>query len=109
MTWPPLTPPPARATLKTRGKWSRPALGLIFGVRPNSPIQTTSVRSSIPAAFRSATSDAKAGSTWPASLATRSLFCWWVSQPLERTSTNVTPASTSRRASRQPWPNGFWP
>ena len=31
MTWPPLTPPPARATLKTRGKWSRPAFGLIFG------------------------------------------------------------------------------
>ena len=26
MTWPPLTPPPARATLKTLGKWSRPAL-----------------------------------------------------------------------------------
>ena len=43
MTWPPLTPPPARATLKTLGKWSRPALGLILGVRPNSPIQTTSV------------------------------------------------------------------
>ena len=30
MTWPPLTPPPARATLKTRGKWSRPAFGLIL-------------------------------------------------------------------------------
>ena len=48
MTWPPLTPPPARATLKTLGKWSRPALGLILGVRPNSPIQTTSVLSSMP-------------------------------------------------------------
>ena len=42
------TPPPARATLNTFGKWSRPALGLIFGVRPNSPIQTTSVRPSMP-------------------------------------------------------------
>ena len=39
MTWPPLTPPPAMATLNTLGKWSRPAFGLILGVRPNSPIQ----------------------------------------------------------------------
>ena len=53
MIRPPLTPPPARATLKTLGKWSRPAFGLILGVRPNSPIQTTSVFSSMPCRFRS--------------------------------------------------------
>ncbi len=41
MTCPPLMPPPASATLKTLGKWSRPALALILGVRPNSPIHTT--------------------------------------------------------------------
>ena len=52
---------------------------------------------------------ANAGSTWLASLPTLSWFCWWVSQPLERTSTKVTPAWTSRRASRQPWPNGVRP
>ena len=69
MTWPPLTPPPARATLKTLGKWSRPALGLILGVRPNSPIQTTSVWSSMPRCFRSVIRVAKPGSTWLGELA----------------------------------------
>jgi hypothetical protein len=43
MTWPPRRPPPARARLKPVGQWSRPLKGLIFGVRPNSPQQTTIV------------------------------------------------------------------
>jgi len=30
-------PPPASTTLKQSGQWSRPALLLLFGVRPNSP------------------------------------------------------------------------
>ena len=107
--WPPLTPPPATRALKTRGKWSRPPVGLIAGVRPNSPIQTTRVRSSIPRRFRSAMSVASAGSVCRESVAVRSWFCWWVSQPPERTSMKVTPISTSRRASRQPWPNGLRP
>ena len=49
-TWPPLMPPPASTVVQAAGKWSRPALLLILGVRPNSPIQTISVESSRPAA-----------------------------------------------------------
>src|SRR5262249_27103059 len=48
MAWPPLMPPPARTVVQALGKWSRPCCGLIFGVRPNSPIQTMSVSSSRP-------------------------------------------------------------
>ena len=42
-TWPPLMPPPARTVVHELAQWSRPWLPLIFGVRPNSPIQTISV------------------------------------------------------------------
>ena len=47
-TWPPFTPPPAIDIVQHCGQWSRPPAGLIFGVRPNSPIATTSVLSSRP-------------------------------------------------------------
>ena len=40
---PPLMPPPASITLNTFGQWSRPAVWLIFGVRPNSLLTMTSV------------------------------------------------------------------
>ena len=46
IAWPPRRPPPARARLKPLGQWSRPPKGLILGVRPNSPQQRTTVRSS---------------------------------------------------------------
>ena len=36
-------PPPASTTLNTFGQWSRPAVLLIFGVRPNSLLTMTSV------------------------------------------------------------------
>lgn len=48
-----LTPPPASTTENTFGQWSRPAVPLIFGVRPNSLEIITSVLSSIPFALRS--------------------------------------------------------
>ena len=48
MTCPPLMPPPAIDTVQHCGQWSRPPAGLIFGVRPNSPIATTIVLSSSP-------------------------------------------------------------
>ena len=44
ITCPPLMPPPASTTAHDAGQWSRPVCPLIFGVRPNSPWQTTSVR-----------------------------------------------------------------
>src|SRR5438552_1435725 len=36
-------PPPARTMLNTFGQWSRPAVALTFGVRPNSDETMTSV------------------------------------------------------------------
>ena len=45
---PRLIPPPASTTLNTLGQWSRPALRLIFGVRPNSEETITNVSSSSP-------------------------------------------------------------
>jgi len=57
-TWPPFTPPPAIDIVQHCGQWSRPPAGLIFGVRPNSPIATTSVLSSMPRLARSSSSDA---------------------------------------------------
>src|SRR5256885_3774469 len=56
-----LIPPPARTTLKTFGQWSRPAVGLIFGVRPNSLEIMTSVLSSSPRWLRSVMRVAKIG------------------------------------------------
>ena len=41
-------PPPASSANIACGQWSRPALGLIFGVRPNSPVTNTEVESSKP-------------------------------------------------------------
>ena len=35
--WPIFRPPPAKTTEAAPGQWSRPACGLIRGVRPNSP------------------------------------------------------------------------
>ena len=55
-----MTPPPASTALKQYGQWSRPALALIFGVRPNSPIAMTSVESSKPRSARSLISAAYA-------------------------------------------------
>src|SRR5438128_2496072 len=49
----PGAPRPARAAENTCPQWSRPPLPLIFGVRPNSPIHTTSVEPSRPRASRS--------------------------------------------------------
>ena len=56
MTVPPWTPPPANKTVMTGPQWSRPASLLILGVRPNSPVITTSVESSRPDSFRSSSS-----------------------------------------------------
>ena len=71
MTWPPLIPPPARTVVQAAGKWSRPACGLILGVRPNSPIQTISVESSSPRLRRSSIRAAQAGSSTCAELLDR--------------------------------------
>ena len=48
MTCPPGTPAPATAIENTPGQWSRPAEWLISGVRPNSPMASTSVLSRSP-------------------------------------------------------------
>ena len=53
-------PPPASTTLNTFGQWSRPAVPLIFGVRPNSLDTITSVLSSSPRSSRSLISAANA-------------------------------------------------
>ena len=68
MTWPPLIPPPARATLKARGKWSRPALRVDLGraaelAHPDRPASVEHAR----AASGRSPACAKPGSTWPAS------------------------------------------
>ncbi len=86
------------------------ALGLIIGVRPNSPIQRIVVDSSRAALVELLHQRAPAG----IELRPRALdlveIVWCVSQPTppllvpSETSTNGTPRSISRRASRQPWP-----
>src|SRR5262249_9561655 len=53
-TMPGLTPPPASTIENACGQWSRPAIVLIRGVRPNSVVSTTSVESSRPRSRRSA-------------------------------------------------------
>ena len=75
------------------------------GVRPNSPIQITSVLSSSPRSFRSVTSAAIAESTCSELFFTRAKLSWCVSHPPSTTSTNGTPTSTSRRAISTPGPN----
>ena len=81
MTWPPLMPPPARTVVHEVGQWSRPCCRLIFGVRPNSPIQTISVESSRPRCFRSSISVAQAGSSTSLRRRTAAKFWPCVSQP----------------------------
>src|ERR1041385_4062334 len=63
MTRPPRMPPPPRATVKAGPQWSRPALLLMRGVRPNSPVTTTSVLPSMPRSARSRNSAANAESS----------------------------------------------
>ena len=53
ITWPICMPPQPISTLKVCPQWSRPASLFIRGVRPNSPIATTSVFSYSPRAIRS--------------------------------------------------------
>ena len=45
---PRFSPPPAMTIENACGQWSRPAIALIRGVRPNSVVSTTSVESSWP-------------------------------------------------------------
>jgi hypothetical protein len=52
---PPVTPAPASRTVWAKGQWSRPACGLIRGVRPNSLIMSSSVSWNNPRPARSAT------------------------------------------------------
>jgi Ca2+:H+ antiporter len=56
MTCPPRTPAPANRTVQQPGQWSRPPRGLSCGVRPNSPVASTSVVSSRPRWCRSSSS-----------------------------------------------------
>ena len=103
---PGLTPPPNSRLKPHCGQWSRPALPLIRGERPISPITTTSVESSRP---RSSRSSISAGMTLVeqrqvevlehaevvlvhvVGVAVVPKISWC-------TLTNGTPASTSRRA-----------
>src|SRR5262249_30316971 len=102
---PPLIPPPASTAAKLLGQWSRPLRSAtIFGVRPNSPIQMIVVVSSSPRSLRSAISVDHAGSSVPQRFFTWLKLSLCVSQLSSVTSTNGTPRSTSRRASRHPWP-----
>ncbi len=43
MTRPPFAPPPATSAVQHPAQWSRPPLAFSCGVRPNSPVATTSV------------------------------------------------------------------
>src|SRR5262249_39283454 len=116
--WPPLIPPPASTVDQEFAQWSRPFCWLILGVRPNSPIQTIVVVSKSPRSFRSSSRADHAWSSTPQSRLTDSKLFWWVSHPIpfctpgaedRVTSTNGTPRSTSRRASRHPWPKSVRP
>ena len=100
ITWPPLTPPPANRQLNTDGWWSRPAVLLIFGVRPNSLSMTIIVFFSMPDCGQvfdqrrpGPGPSPRRGRAWPGS---RSMC---VSNPPRLTCTNRTPFSTRRRAS----------
>ena len=52
-TLPIFSPPPASASVDNGAQWSRPALPLTFGVRPNSPVMTSSTSFCSPRCFRS--------------------------------------------------------
>ena len=47
-TWPIFSPPPASASVDSGAQWSRPPLPLMRGVRPNSPVMTSSTSWSRP-------------------------------------------------------------
>ena len=110
MVWPIFMPPQPIRTLNVLPQWSRPPSAFMRGVRPNSPIATTSVFSYRPRWIRSSISAPMARSSGgmnsfaPTSVLCRPPVPWW-SQGTQLTVTKVTPDSTSRRASKALWPN----
>ena len=103
-------PPPASATLKPVGQWSRPPAGLIVGVRPNSPPQQHDRPLQQLALAQVAEQGAEGRVEGRQLIRGRWRGCsTWVSQPSSVTSTQRTPTSISRRAARQPRPNGVSP
>ncbi len=90
-------------------QWSRPASLFMRGVRPNSPITTTSVDSYRPL-FDQVLDQGAEGAVEGRDqlLAPSSVLSWgavpWWSQGTQFTVTNGVPASTSRRAIRRVWP-----
>ena len=118
MTWPPLMPPPASTVVQEVAQWSRPfARGRSAACGRTRPSTRSASSRAGRAACRSSISVAQAGSSTSLSFCTLSKLFWCVSQPRpvtpgaceSVTSTNGTPRSTSRRASRQPWPNRLRP
>ena len=69
---PPFTPPPATSAVQQPAQWSRPPFEFSFGVRPNSPVATTSVVSSKPRSSRSVSSAANAASNVGATVSRKS-------------------------------------
>src|SRR4029079_194707 len=105
-TWPPLMPPPISTVLHAFAQWLRPPPPH-WGERPNSPIHTTSVVSSSPRVLRSSTRADIAVSHSRERALVRGKLSRCVSHATAcpiTTSTNGTPASTSRRAIRHPDP-----
>ena len=98
---------------KRSGQWSRPCCGLIFGVRAEltHPHDGGGVEQPAPIleVDPSARTPRGVEACFGEGLLPASKFCPWASQLLRLTSTNGTPRSTSRRASRHPWPNKSWP
>ena len=103
-------------------QWSRPALSLIFGVRPNSPTATTSVSSSRPRSSQVVEQGRQRLVEHPGVAVLHDLEVAVVHVPaavagvlagstceLQLTCTKRTPASTSRRAIRQHWPKRCGP
>ena len=96
---------PASKVEKPCGQWSRPAVGFICGVRPNSPAQTTNVVSS-----KSRSSKRRSNAASPKSSVSQAAVCklWLLtceSQPPNVTSTHLAPTSIKRDAAKQPRPN----
>ena len=60
ITWPTFIPPPAITSGVRSPQWSRPPFLFSFGLRPISPVTTSSTRSSIPRSFRSSRNAATA-------------------------------------------------
>ena len=98
------------AVFRVRCSTSRPADALTRGVRPISPIITTSVSASRPRASRSSTSVAKARSAGGMRSVSRlGKQLKWTSQPGASIPTKRHPASTRRRARRARWPKRWRP